>query len=147
MSKLTETKRAYDRLKRLLDEEARQRKGELKDLQRYQEALDVAFYLLGWAQFEYLVREESKETILEKASTKGVEKHAWEYLKASLKEFPVRKRLDLIFHSKPEIRAKLDADYTVRNEAAHNYKNLPAEARDVSQWLLKLEELVDKFEH
>jgi len=146
MSRLQETKRAYDRLTRLLDQEIRQRKGESKDLANFREVLDVAFYLLGWAQFEYLVREEVKEIVENKAKIKSLDRYAWQHLKEGIKEYSVRKRMDLIFDGNPEIRGKLDKDYTVRNEAAHNYKKLPNEAKDVSIWLQKLEDLVDRFE-
>jgi hypothetical protein len=146
MSRLTETKRAYDKLKRLLDDELRARSGDTKEIARFQETMDVAFYLLGWAQFESLVRRESKEIVDEKARAKTIDQYAWRYLADGIKEYPVRKRLDLIFHAEPALRAALDKDYSVRNEAAHDYKQLPANARDVSAWLQKLEELVDKFE-
>lgn len=146
MSRLTETKRAYDKVRRLLDDELRARTGDAKEIARFQETLDVAFYLLGWAQFEALVRRESKDIVEEKARTKTVDHYAWRYLADGIKEYPVRKRLELIFHTEPATRAQLDKDYTVRNEAAHDYKQLPANARDVSAWLQKLEELVDKFE-
>jgi hypothetical protein len=33
----------------------------------------------------------------------------------------------------------------VRNDAAHDYKLLPGEAKDISTWLNELEDLVDKF--
>jgi hypothetical protein len=146
MSRLTETKRAFDKLRRLLDEELRTRSGDAKEIARFQETLDVAFYLLGWAQFESLVRRESKEIVEEKARTKTIDQYAWRHLAEGIKEYSVRKRLDLIFHTNPVVRAQLDKDYTVRNEAAHDYKQLPASARDVSAWLQKLEELIDKFE-
>ena len=54
-------------------------------------------------------------------------------------------RLDMMFYTDEILRASLDDDYELRNEAAHNYKLLPREARDVSSWLGKLESLVDKF--
>lgn len=146
MSRLTETKRAYDKVRRLLDDELRARTSDAKDIARFQETLDVAFYLLGWAQFEALVRRESKEIVEEKARTKTIDQYAWKYLADEIKEYPVRKRLELIFHTDPEARAQLDKDYTVRNEAAHNYKQLPQNARDISAWVQKLEELVNKFE-
>jgi hypothetical protein len=147
MSRLQETKRAYDRLSRLLDEELRKRAADANDIARSRATLDVAFYLLGWAQFEYLVRAESKEIVEERAKTKSLDQYAWQHLKEGLKEYPVRKRLDLIFHANPDVRSKLDKDYTVRNESAHNYKLLPPEAKEISVWLQKLQELVDKFEH
>lgn len=147
MSKLTETKRAYDRLTRLLDNEKRSRRGELNELERYQKTLDVAFYLLGWAQFEYLIRQESKEIVEQNSTSKKLEQYAWKYLQDNLKDYPVRKRLDLIFHEKPQIRKSLDKDYTIRNDAAHDYKHLPPSAADVSEWLQHLVNIVDDFEH
>lgn len=76
-----------------------------------------------------------------------MERHAWAYLAENIKEYSVRKRLDLIFDSQPAVRRALDKDYSVRNDAAHNYKQLPSDARDIAAWLKKLEDLVDRFEH
>lgn len=144
MSRLSETRRAYDKLVELLDGEIRKRSGSTGDLARFREALDVAFYLLGWAQFEYLVRQETQDLVDEKARAKTIERHAWQYLKINIKSMPVRRRLDLIFHGK-SIRSDLDNDYDVRNDAAHNYKALPMESKDISAWLDRLEELVTNF--
>jgi hypothetical protein len=44
------------------------------------------------------------------------------------------------------VRAELDRNYDIRNDAAHDYKLLPKEAKDISAWLGGLEELVEKFE-
>jgi hypothetical protein len=63
MSRLTETQRDYDRLIQLIEQEIRKRSGSTKDLARLRETLDVAFYLLGWSQLEYLVRQEAKDLI------------------------------------------------------------------------------------
>lgn len=145
MSKLTDTKRAYDQVTKLLDQEIRKRSGRTQDLEEFRKVVDVAFYLLGWGQFEYLVRKEAEALIDEASTTKTVEKHAWRHMKDSVKSLSVRKRLDLIFHTKEGTRVELDKDYDVRNEAAHDYKMLPLEARDVSAWLAKLESLIDKF--
>ena len=146
MSRLQETKRAYDRLTRLLDQEQRQRTSEAKDIEKFREVLAVAFYLLGWAQFEYLVREEAKEIVENRVRTKSLDRYAWQHLKEGLKEYSVRKRMDLIFDGNQEVRGKLDKDYNVRNEVAHNHKTLLEEAKDVAIWLQKLEDLVNKFE-
>lgn len=146
MSRLTETKRAYDRISRLLDDAIRNRRGQAGELEKFREILNVAFYLLGWGQFEHLVRNEANEVINEHARSKGIERHAWGHLQGNLGGLSVRKRLDLIFDAQPEVRNSLDKDYSVRNEAAHNYKQLPPEARDISAWLQKLEELVEKFD-
>jgi len=145
MSRLSETQRAYGTLVQLLDQEIRKRSGPARDLERLRETLDVAFYLLGWSQFEYLVRQEAADLIDEKTRSKSVEHHAWRYLQDNLRALAVRRRLDLIFHTNPAVRTQLDKDYEVRNEAAHNYRLLPKEAKDVSAWLLKLEDLVEKF--
>ena len=145
MSRLTDTRRTYMRLSQLLDQELRRRRGDARELERFRETLDAAFYFLGWAQFEYLVREEVKEIADQEARAKSRVRLAWEYLKDSVKEYSVRKRLDFIFYNKPQIISKLNKDYTVRNDIAHEYKPLPKEARDVANWLQELEELVDDF--
>lgn len=119
MSRLGETHRAYNRLAHLLDEQIRQRSGSAQALKKFRETLDVAFYLLGWSQFEYLVRRQVEELIEEKTGA--------------------------LFHTKHAVRARLLKDYEIRNEAAHNYKLLPKEAKDISVWLQNLEDLVDQF--
>jgi|SRR5271157_1647356 len=144
MSRLSETQAAYDQLAQLLDQEIRKRSGQKKDLDQCRRILDVAFYLLGWGQFEYLVRQEASELIDGKAKAQTIERHAWTFLKQSLKGLPVRRQLDMIFHTNHAIRSRLQKDYSVRNEAAHDYK-LPTEAKDISAWLQRLEELVDSF--
>jgi|SRR5581483_7181442 len=145
MSRIQETKRAYEELVKLLDQEIRKRRSSTQELQRFRESLDVAFYLLGWSQFEYLVRAEAGDLIKTKSRGRTVDKHAWSYLHENLKSVSVRRRLDVIFHDNPRTRAALDKDYDVRNEAAHNYKLLPPDARDLSAWLAKLEDVVEKF--
>ncbi|WJI47250.1 hypothetical protein NL532_11775 [Mesorhizobium sp. C120A] len=145
MTKLTYTKRAYDKLADLIDQEIRKRSGSAKDLERFRQSLDVAFYLLGWAQFEYLVRKEAEDQVSNNARAHGLDGHAWRFLKENMKSLSVRRRLDIIFHAEPKARSELDRDYDVRNDAAHDYKHLPQEVRDISAWLGKLETLVDKF--
>ena len=145
MSRLQDTKRAYDKLAELLNQEIRKKSGSTKDLEQFRKSLDVAFYLLGWGQFEYLVHKEAEVLIDSKARAHTVEGHAWRYLRDNVKNTTVRGRLDLIFHHDQPTRASLDKEYSVRNDAAHNYKLLPNEAKDLSAWLEKLEELVDKF--
>jgi hypothetical protein len=145
MSNLTDTKRAYDRLGKLLDAEVLKRKGSAKELEKLRVSLDIAFYLLGWAQFEYLVRQEANEMIKEKARGKTIDGKAWQFLEENIKTIPVRRRLDMIFHGDQATRDQLHKDYTVRSEAAHDYK-MPKEARDVSDWLQVLETLVGKFD-
>ena len=144
MSRLADTKLAYDKLDELLDKEIRRRRGAAKELERIRTTINVAFYLLGWAQFEYLVREELNGIVKGKALAKTIDGHAWRYLQDNLRSLPIRRRLDMIFHADQTTRSKLDRDYTVRNEAAHDYK-IPPEAKDVSAWLQALEELVYKF--
>jgi hypothetical protein len=145
VSRITETKRAYDKIVELLDQEIRKRSGSTQELERFRQTLDVAFYLLGWGQFEYLVRKEAEERIEGNARAHTLEGHAWRYLKENVKNFSVRRRLDLIFHENTSVRGSLNKEYTVRNEAAHDYKLLPREAKDISVWLRELEDLVDKF--
>jgi hypothetical protein len=145
MSKLIETRCAYDKLAECLDQELLKRGSNANDLRRFHEALDVAFYLLGWAQFEYLVRQEAEDKIEEKARAKTVDGVAWRHLLNNSKAIPIRMRLDVIFYMNRAVRLSLDDDYELRNQAAHNYKMLPKEARDISEWLKKLEELVDRF--
>jgi hypothetical protein len=144
MSRIQETKRAYDKIVGLLDQEIRKRSGLAQELERFRQTLDVAFYLLGWGQFEYLVRKEAEVRIGDNAKSRTIDGHAWRYLNENVKSLAVRRRLDLIFHEQSAIRNSLEREYTVRNEAAHDYK-LPKEAKDVSGWLEKLEDLVDKF--
>jgi GAF domain-containing protein len=145
MSRIQETKRAYDKLVELLNQEIRKRSGSTQELERFRQTLDVAFYLLGWGQFEYLVRKEAEERIEDNARAHTLDGHAWRYLKDNVKNFPVRRRLDLIFHGSSSVLGSLNKEYTFRNEAAHDYKLLPKEAKDISVWLRELEELVDKF--
>ena len=144
MSRLQETKRAYDKLAELLDQEIRRRRGSARELERFREILNTAFYVLGWGQFEYLVRNEAEERIDDNARTKTDATHAWNYLKENIKNFSVRHRLEFIFHGKHDLVSALQKDYTVRNEAIHDYK-LPREAKDVSVWLATLEQLIDRF--
>lgn len=147
MSKLTETKRAYDAISKLLNKEVLKRGSNVRDLQRFQEALDVAFYLLGWSQFEHLVREAASDQVDGMARARTVDGHAWKFVKSNFKRFSVRNKLDVIFHANPKVREELNDDYDLRNEAAHNYKMLPAEARDISDWIDGLEELVEEFQN
>ncbi len=144
MTRIQDTKRAYDKISSLLDQEVRNRRGATQELERFRQTLDVAFYLLGWGQFEYLVRKETEVRIEENSRSRTADGHAWRYLAENLKSIPVRRRLDLIFHDQPTIRASLEKEYSVRNEAAHDYK-LPKEAKEVSDWLEKLEVLVSEF--
>lgn len=145
MSRLTETRQAYVRVVKLLDQEIRKRSGPTKDLEQLRKTLDNAFYLLGWSQFEYLVRREGDSLITDKAKAQTIDRHAWRYLKENLRNVPIRRRLDLIFHANQEIREQLDKDYDLRNGVAHNNEPIPQEARDISAWIQRLDELVDSF--
>lgn len=143
MSKLVETRQAYNQFAQLLDQLIRQRSGQTRELQRFREVLDVAFYLLGWSQFEYLVRKEFEDQLDKYAATKLVEGQAWRYMRDKSKSVSVRKRLDVLFHEKPTVRSRLDKDYSMRNDAAHDYKKLPKEARDIDSWLSTIQEIID----
>jgi hypothetical protein len=72
VSRIQETKRAYDKLVDLLNQEIRKRSGSTQELERFRQTLDVAFYLLGWGQFEYLVRKEAEERIDANARARGL---------------------------------------------------------------------------
>jgi len=72
-------------------------------LEQYRQTLDAAFYFLGWAQFEYLVREEVKDITEQEAQAKSRAHLAWEYLRDNVKDSSVRRRLDFIFFNKPNI--------------------------------------------
>lgn len=143
MSKLEQTRRAYDKISDLLNQEIRSRRGSTKDLENYRRLLDTAFYLLGWGQFEFLIRRASRDAVEEHARTNTVHGHAWRQIQANIKALTVRQQLDIIFHTDPRTRSELDKDYTVRNEAAHD-NQLPREAKDLSAWLDKLEEAINK---
>lgn len=145
MSRLIETRKAYDKLADLLDQEIRNKNGDVKELQRYRENLDVAFYLLGFSQFEFLVKKEGKMIITDNSNSRLVDRHAWEFMKANIGNLSLRKILDVVFHQDPKIRQELDSDYSIRNEAAHNYQKLPGNARDISNWLKKLQNIISNF--
>jgi hypothetical protein len=81
----------------------------------------------------------------EKARSQSVEKYAWAYLKQNVRSMAIRLRLDIIFHSNPAVRKQLDKDYEFRNDVAHENGRLPAEASDISAWLVQLENFVDRF--
>jgi hypothetical protein len=145
MSKLTDTKRAFDHIAGALDQEIRKGGARTKELERFRETLQVAFYLLAWAQFEHLVRAKSKDVIEGHSRAHTPDGHAWRFLKQNAKSFTVRKQLELIFDRNQPALAALQGDYEVRNDVAHNYKNLPREARDISEWMAGLEQLIDRF--
>ena len=144
MSRVHESKRAYDAISGLLDQEIRKRSGSTKDLEEFRRSLNVAFYLIGWAQFEYLLRRETDTLVGDSAKGKTVDAQAWKFVKENIKSLSIRNRLDILFHADQKTRTRLNDDYTVRNEAAHDYK-LPARAGDVSAWLKSLEEVLDEL--
>src|ERR1700679_2563627 len=139
MSKITETQRAYNAISELVRAEILKRGSNMQDLQRFRQALDVAFYLLGWAQFEPLTREEANERIDGMARGATINAGAWKFVQQNLKGYPLRKKLDVIFHGDAKTLGELNKDYDVRNDAAHNYSRLPSEAREISAWLAGLE--------
>ena len=145
MSNLTEIRQAYERLKRLLDQEILDHKGEAAELRRFGKWLDTAFYLLAWANFENLTRRSTETLISEGARTKSREAHAWMHLREGLKGFSVRKRLELVFHGRPKLILSLKDQYDVRNDAAHDYKKLPPEVNDLPALIQEWEDLVDDF--
>lgn len=145
MSKLTETKRAYDRINKLINDELLKRGSDAKELRKFQETLDVAFYLLGWAQFEHLLRQETTTRIEQHARAKTIDGIAWKHIQTNIKILPLRRRLDMIFHANRAVLDSLHDDYEIRNDAAHNYGRVPQEAHDISEWLKHLEGLVDQF--
>ena len=145
MSKLVETKRAYDRVKQLLDRQMLDRGGKAQEVKDAQAAVDVAFYLLGWAQFEFLTRKEAEDRIKGRAAAKTADGTAWRYVNKNIKGFSIREKLEVVFEGNHAALTALNDSYDLRNEAAHNYKKLPSEARDISAWLDQLEQLVDRY--
>lgn len=146
MSKLTDTKRAYDRVKSTLDQQLLAKNSNAQQIKECQSAVDVAFYLLGWAQFEYLSRKEAEDRIETEARAKTVHGGAWRYVLEHIRAFSVRRKLEVIFFGNQPTLNQLYRDYDLRNEVAHNYKKLPAEVSDISTWLEHLEDLVGKFQ-
>lgn len=145
MSKLTDTKLAYDRVRALLDQQLLARGSDAQQIRDCQSAVNVAFYLLGWAQFEYLARKEAEDRIEAQARAKTVHGGAWRFVLENVRNFSLRRKLEVIFFGDRATFNQLRKDYDIRNEAAHNYKKLPAEVSDVSAWLGHLESLVEKF--
>lgn len=143
MSKLTDTKKAFDLISKVIDQEIRKKTSSAADLEKSREVLNVAFYLLGWGQFEYLVRKETESAVEQNARAKGKERHAWLFLKENVKTMTVRQRLEFLFDGKPDLLQKLKRTYEVRNEAAHDNRGLPVEIADLSAWLKDLEDRID----
>jgi hypothetical protein len=145
MSKLIETKRAFEEIEELLNQKIRNGGTRAKELERHRATLQRAFFLLGFGEFERIVKTKAKEVIGEKSPQKGIDGHAWRYLKDNLKGVPLRKQLDIIFHGNEKIRSSIDDNYDIRNDIAHNSQHLPSNAADIAAWLESLEDLVDKF--
>ncbi|MGH1575500.1 hypothetical protein ACRAWG_38885 (plasmid) [Methylobacterium sp. P31] len=145
MSKLTETKQAYDRVQDLLRKQLLVRGSDARQIRAAQEAVDASFYLLGWGQFEYLTRREAEQRVDAEARAKTIHGAAWRYVKKNFSSFSLRRKLEVIFHADQATLATLNEDYERRNETAHDYKKLPPEARDISAWLEGLEQLVDRY--
>jgi hypothetical protein len=145
MSKLGDTKRAYDRVKSLLDQELLKKHSNAQQIRECQAAVDVAFYLLGWGHFEYLTRKAAEDRMKGEARGRTVHGTAWRFVLENIKRFSVRDKLEVVFHARPAQLKKLKGDYEVRNEAARNYKTLPPEVGDISAWLEHLEDLVNNF--
>ena len=143
MSNLTEIRQAYERLRGLLDQEILNRRGEA--LERYRKWLDTAFYLLAWGNFEYLTRKQAEAVATEGARSHGRVKHAWSFLQERIKDYSVRKQLDLVFHTSDDVIRTLNKQYTVRNESAHDYRKLPPETKDLPGLIGEWERLVDRF--
>jgi hypothetical protein len=145
MSRITDTKRAYQRLSKMLDKELVERRGDTKELEQFRQTMDAAFYLLAWARFEYLVRKEAEEVVDQHASSKGIDGHSWRYFKENIKSVSVRKRLEVILHAEPKTLQALDKEYTFRNDIAHDNKQLPKEVGGVEAWIVKLEDVIEKL--
>lgn len=143
MSKLTETKRAYAEIARLLDQEIRKAGGRARELERFRQILQSAFYLLGWAQFEHLAKTKCNDIVEEEVRSKHRGGHAWRFMKKNLKTFGLRAQLAMLFNSDPSKFDKLGQAYDERNGVAHNYKLI--DARDMTVWLQELEDHVDRF--
>ena len=89
------------------------------------------------------MRHEANDLIDDKVRAHTVERHAWQFLKDTLKALPVRRRLDLAFHAAPAIRSQLDRYYELQvlratgttSYAAQHYKSIPQEARkNLAAW-------------
>ncbi|MET0529368.1 MAG: hypothetical protein ABW003_13720 [Microvirga sp.] len=145
MSKLTDTKRAYERVRDLLEQQLLTRRSDAQEVRDALAAVEVAFYLLGWSQFEFLARKEAEQRIKGYAASKTADGIAWRYVNDNIKAFSLRRKLDVIFSANQTTLGALNKDYDLRNEAAHNYQKLPSEARDVAAWLEHLEDLVSRF--
>lgn len=145
MSRLKETKRAFEKVTMLLDQEIRKKASNSKDLESYRAIVEIAFYILAFGQFEYLVKREANGIIDVNAALKTLDGRAWKILQQK-GDVPLRKLLDLIYHADPKVLKSLNDSYTIRNDSVHSNQVLPKEAKDVKLFIQELEELVDNFD-
>jgi len=145
MSRLIETKRAFDKVTTLLDQEIRKKASNSKDLEKYRAIVEIAFYVLAFGQFEYLVKREANGIIDQNAALKTLDGRAWEILQQK-GDVPLRKLLELIFHTDQKLLKSLNDSYSIRNDCVHGNQLLPKEAKDVGYFIQGLEELVENFD-
>ncbi len=141
MSRLTETKRAFDKVTALLDQEIRKKASNSKDLEKYRATVEIAFYILAFGQFEYLVKREAADIIEENAALKTLDGRAWK-IEVHKGYIPLRKQLDLIYHTDQKVLKSLNDSYSIRNDSVHGNRMLPKEAKDVALFIQQLEDLV-----
>jgi len=145
MSRLIETKRAFDKVTTLLDQEIRKKTSNSKDLENYRAIVEIAFYVLAFGQFEYLVKREAIGIIEENAALKTLDGRAWKIVHQK-GDVPLRKMLELIYHSNQKVLKSLNESYSIRNDSVHGNQLLPKEAKDVTLFIQQLEELVANLE-
>lgn len=145
MSRLTQTKRAYKTVVSLLDQETRKNKSNTKELESFRSTVDIAFYILAFGQFEYLVKREAKDLIEGFARQKTIDGRAWKILEQR-GDMSLRKMLEIIYHGKPDFLRSLNESYDIRNDSVHGNKSLPKEAKDVEIFIQKLVELADDLD-
>jgi hypothetical protein len=145
MSRLTETKRAFNKVTALLDQEIRKRTANSKDLENYRAIVEIAFYVLAFGQFEYLVKREATGIIDENAALKTLDGRAWKIVQQK-GDVSLRKLLDLIYHADQKVLKSLNESYTIRNDSVHGNQMLPKEAKDVALFIQQLEVLVDSLD-
>ncbi len=145
MSRLTETRRAFDKISDLLDQEIRKKTSSSKDLENYRAIAEIAFYVLAFGQFEYLVKREATGIIDANAALKTLDGRAWKIVQQR-GDVPLRKLLDLIYHADQKVLKSLNESYTIRNDSVHGNQMLPKEAKDVSLFIQQLGELVDNLD-
>lgn len=144
-SRLLETKKAFKSVTRLIDQQIRAKASNSKDLEEYRKIVEVAFYILAFGQFEYLVKKEANGIINAKAGLNTLDGVAWTILKQK-GDVPLRKMLEIIYHADPKKLNSLNDAYTIRNDSVHNNAKLPKEAKDIELFILGLEELVADFD-